>query len=128
MTGQTRFPLSAFTLLLFAALFSACASAGSQTGGDGSGITIRVHNDVVPSRNVSISAVTDGGTPVRLGSLVAGEEQTFTYRPIVNTGTYRLVADLPGPGGSMASEPISFVQSEEGIVTWQLSTNNVIVR
>lgn len=90
------------------------------------GVQIRVHNDLTPSMNVAILAVVEGGTPMRLGSLMAGAEQTFIFRPIVGGSTYRLVADRPGPGGTMFSEPIPFGDMSE-LVQWQLSTNNIVI-
>lgn len=120
-----RLRLRSARSVLFAALLAACASA--RGGAVETGVQIRVRNDLTPSMNVSILAVVDGGTPMRLGSLVAGAEQTFVFRPIVGGGTYRLVADRPGPGGTMFSEPIPFGDMTE-LVEWQLSTNNIVIR
>ena len=120
-----RLRLHSAGLLLLCLLLAACASA--RGGAGETGIQIRVRNDLTPSLNVSIFAVVDGAAPVRLGSLVAGEEQTFTFQPIVRGGTYRLVADRPGPGGTMFSEPIAFGDGSES-VAWQLSTNNILVQ
>ena len=91
------------------------------------GVQIRVHNDLIPSVNVVIFAVVERGTPTRLGSVPAGAEQSFTFRPIVGGGTYRLIADRPGPGGTMFSEPIPFGDRSE-LVAWQLSTNNIVLQ
>lgn len=115
--------LSVFTLIAFAA---ACASAGGG-GGEG-GIPIRVSNNLVPSVTLSIMAATEGATPVRLGTLVGGGEQMFTYRPTIPGGTFRLIADRPGPGGTLVSESIPFALSDSTQVEWELSTNNVVVR
>lgn len=124
---RARNVLTSICLITGFVIAGACASsAGAGSGGDG--IPVRVSNNLVPSLNVSISAVVEGSTPVRLGSLVAGAEQTFTYRPTISTGTFRLVADRPGPGGSLVSEPIPLQLDSTATVLWELSTNNVIVR
>lgn len=109
------------------AIAGACASAGGA-GGTGEGITVRVNNNLVPSLTISISAGVDGTTPVRLGSLVAGAEQTFTYHPTITTGTFRLIADRPGPSGALVSEPIPLQTDGTTTVVWELRTNNVIIQ
>lgn len=116
------------TVLLLLLLVAGCAS--SRQGDAGMEITIQVRNDLTPSLNVSISAMADGGGggAVRLGTVVAGASETYTYRPTIVTSTFRLVADRPGPGGSMVSEPISFPRDGALDVEWHLSTNNVIIR
>jgi hypothetical protein len=118
--------LAVIPVAVLTAFAAGCASAGGAAGNEG--IQVRVSNNLVPSLTVSISAVTDGASPVRLGTLVAGSEQTFTYRPTIRAGTFRLVADRPGPSGSLVSEPIPFPTGGTAVVEWELSTNNVLVR
>ena len=115
------------SILLLVAFVGGCASAGGAGAGEG-GITVRVSNNLVPALTVSISAAIDGTAPVRLGTLISGAEQTFTYRPTLAAGTFRLIADRPGPGGSLVSEPIPIPTEPGGVVEWELSTNNVLVR
>lgn len=124
-----RLPRTLTAVILFAGLafIGACASAGGA-GGSGNQISVRVHNNLIPALNVSISAATDGSTPVRLGSLIGGAEQTFTYNPPIRTGTFRLIADRPGPSGSLVSEPIPLQLDGTGTVSWELSTNNIIIQ
>lgn len=120
--------LRVLPFLAFVALVAGCASAGGAGGAvDGQGIQIQVNNNLIPSLTVSISASTDGTTPQRLGSLVAGGEQTFTYNPTVSAGTFRLIADRPGPSGSLVSEPIPFPESGNATIVWELRTNNIII-
>jgi hypothetical protein len=115
-------------VLILLAVIGACAS-GREGGGVGEGgIPIQVDNNLIPSVTLSILAAVDGTTPVRLGSLVPGEKQTFTFRPTVSGGTFRLVADRPGPGGALISEPIPFAPGDSLRVEWELATNNVLVR
>lgn len=121
-----RFLLTGLMITAFA-ITGACASAGGA-GGTGDAIMVRVSNNLVPSLTVSISAAVEGTTPVRLGSLVAGAEQTFTYRPTITTGTFRLVADRPGPSGSLVSEPIPLQMDGTTTVEWDLRTNNVVIQ
>ncbi|HEX6926626.1 MAG TPA: hypothetical protein VF167_14485 [Longimicrobiaceae bacterium] len=114
-------------IVVVVVLTAACASARRGEGGEPS-VEVRVSNNMVPALTVSILAATEGTTPVRLGTLVSGAEQTFTYRPTVTTGTFRLVADRPGPGGALVSEPIPLPQSGTMTVEWELQNNNVVVR
>lgn len=118
--------VGALTLVVLIALVTACASGGR---GSADAIPIRVRNNLVPSLNVQISALSDASVaPVRLGSLVSGAEQTFHFRPAVVTSTFRLVASLPGPGRSLVSEPIPFPREPGTSIEWELSNNNVVVR
>ena len=127
-TWPLRRALTVLSALLITAFAGACASAGNGTASGQDGIPIVVSNNLIPSLTVNISAVTEGTTPVRLGSLVAGAEETFTYRPTVSGGTFRLIADRPGPGGALVSEPIPLAADATTRVEWELSTNNIIVR
>ena len=126
--GRTGWPARVAVSLLLILFLSACAS--TREGDSGMAININVRNDLTPSLNVSISALADGGGggAVRLGTLVAGASESFTYRPTIVTSTFRLIADRPGPGGSLVSEPISFPRGDALTVEWHLSTNNVIIR
>jgi len=118
--------LSFVAVLLLALANAACGARGASTAG-GEGIRIEVSNNLVPALTVSTSAAIDGTTPVRIGTLVGGATQTFTFRPQINAGSFRLVADRPGPGGSLVSEPIPLPAGGTGHVEWELGTNNIIV-
>lgn len=119
-------PMLAALLLPLTASACGARGAGAASAG-GPGIEVEVSNNLVPALTVAISAVIEGVPPVRLGTLVGGAAQTFTYRPSVTAGTFRLVADRPGPGGQLVSEPIPLPATGVGHIEWQLSTNNVIV-
>jgi hypothetical protein len=115
-------------ILILVAVLGACASGRGERGAGEGGIPIQVHNNLVPSVTLSVLAAIEGATPVRLGSLVPGEKQTFTFRPTLSGGTFRLVADRPGPGGTLVSEPIPFAPDDSLRVEWELATNNILVR
>lgn len=120
--------LRTLPFLAFVALAAGCASTGGPGGVAGEGIQIRVSNNLVPSLTVAISAATEGTTPQRLGTLVAGAEQTFTYNPTITAGTFRLIADRPGPSGALVSEPIPFPESGSATIVWELRTNNIVIQ
>lgn len=115
-------------VLAMLAFGAACASPRGSGATGQEAIQVHVDNNLIPSTTVSISATTETGSPVLLGSLVAGAERTFTYKPIVSTGTFQLVADPPGPSGQLTSRPIIFPESATATVEWELSTNNVVVK
>ena len=119
-------PMLAVALLPLTA--AACGARGAAAGtAGGPGIQVEVSNNLVPALTVSISAAVEGVPPVRLGTLVGGAAQTFTYRPSLTAGSFRLVADRPGPGGQLVSEAIPLPADGVGHIEWQLSTNNIIV-
>ena len=126
--GRTGWSARAAATLLLIFVVAACAPG--RRGDAGMAITIHVRNDLTPSLNVSISALAEGGGggAVRLGTLVAGASETYTFRPTVVTSGFRLIADRPGPGRSLVSEPIPFPRDGELELEWHLSTNNVIIR
>lgn len=128
IAGRTGWASRLAVSLLLIVCLSACASARQSDSGPA--ININVRNDLTPSLNVSISALADGGGggAVRLGTLVAGASESYTYRPTIVTSTFRLIADRPGPGASLVSEPIPFPRDGALEVEWHLSTNNVIIR
>ena len=123
----TRYFRRSFHLLLMAALMSFAGACASLRGEQEGGIRVHVRNDLVPSMTLAIYGVVDGGTPVRLGSIIGGGEQTFTFRPSIRTGMYRLAADRPGPGGTLFSEPLPLPADGVDEVRWELATNNIIL-
>ena len=123
-----RHAIPTLAVALLALTAGACGARGAGAeSASGPGIQVEVSNNLVPALTVSISAAVEGVPPVRLGTLVGGAAQTFTYRPTLTAGTFRLVADRPGPGGQLVSEAIPIPAGGVGHIEWQLSTNNVIV-
>ena len=114
-------------LLAFVVLLSLAGACASMRGEQEGGIRIHVRNDLVPSMTLAIYGVVDGSTPVRLGSIIGGGVQTFTFHPSVRTGMYRLAADRPGPGGTFFSEPLPLPADGVDEVEWELATNNLIL-
>ena len=110
---RRSFPFPAVPILV--AVIGACVSGRGESGAGEGGIPVQVDNNLIPSVTLSILAAVDGTTPVRLGSLVPGKKQTFTFRPTVS-------------GGTLVSESIPFAPGESVRVAWELATNNVLVR
>lgn len=119
--------LTTLTAVLLLAVLPACASTGAANGGGENAIRVQVDNNLVPSTTVSISAVTQAGSPMRLGSVIAGGEHTFSFEPLTTTGTFRLVADPPGPSGQLISDPIVFPADGAALIKWGLATNSLLV-
>ena len=111
-------------------LVSACAAprAGQAVNTGDDAITIQVQNNTIPGTTVSVSAVSESGGRARLGTVLPGAERTFTYRPGGSGVEYRLVAERTGAGAAqLVSQPILPSESTNGVVRWELNTNNIII-
>ena len=115
------------TLLVLITL-SACASSRRDQGPAVGAVTIRVKNDIVPGAIMSVTAISRSGSRARLGTVMPGAEQTFTYKPVGPLVEYWLVAEPTGRSRArLVSQPILPTGEPDEVIRWELMTNNIIV-
>ncbi|MEX1184560.1 MAG: hypothetical protein WEF86_15220 [Gemmatimonadota bacterium] len=113
-------------LLLSLALLPGCAST-EEGEAAGTLVEVGVNNNLVPSTTVTIYAVQEGGQRSLLGTVMSGVRDTFRFRPMVSSGTHRLVADPPGPGDVLTSRPIVLPVSGSAVIEWNLMNNDLSI-
>jgi heme/copper-type cytochrome/quinol oxidase subunit 2 len=104
--------------MILVAFVAACASRGGT--GEGS-TTVQVENNVIPSTLVTVWAVPEIGTRVRLGDVLPGQTKALSFNATV-AGQYRLLARTTS-GAELVSNPI-FIGSGDTLV-WDMSANIV---
>ena len=122
--------LTVLFLLPALGLLTACATprAGQDRNAGTDAVKIQVRNNTIPGTTVSISAVSESGNRARLGTVLPGAERSFAYRPVGRAVEYRLVAEPTGARAArLVSQPILPSESTNGVVRWELYTNNIII-
>lgn len=121
-TARRRHATSAVAALALA--LSACASGSGASTDDASAIDVVVDNNLVPSTQVTVWAIPETGTQIRLGNVAPGQQGTLRYTPRTNALSYRLRAQTTA-GRDIFSNPINLVGANQ--VSWNLQTNIAIV-
>ena len=116
--------LTAGVVLLAAA---ACASGGgAQTGGTQGQLDIRINNNLIPPRTLTIYLVPRSGMEKNLGDLIGSGIRTVSYRGLALQGEYQLVARVVGAERAVFSNIV--VLDKVRLIDWDLQRNFVEIR
>ena len=113
---------AAVLVMAFGMALTGCASTDDDA--DGPLVTVEVHNNFAGAATQEISIVGEGSSPIPLGTVAAGDTETFSARGLDLADEHRLIADAAG-GALIRSAPV--VLETGSRVVWDLSTNRVHV-
>jgi hypothetical protein len=117
---------AAFVLIATAACAS--GSGGGQTTGTGTQrqLDIRINNNLIPPRTLTIYLVPRSGIEQNLGDLIGSGVRTLSYRGLALQGEYQLVARVVGAERAVFSNII--VMDKVRLIDWDLQRNFVEIR
>jgi hypothetical protein len=116
--------MAAFVLIASAA----CASGGSQpgTGGTQGQLDIRINNNLIPPRTLTIYLVPRSGIEQNLGDILGSGMKSVSYRGLALKGEYQLVARVVGAERAIFSNIV--VLDKVRLIDWDLQRNFVEIR
>ena len=116
--------MAAFVLVATAA----CASGGAQpaTGGTQGQLDIRINNNLIPPRTLTIYLVPRSGIEQNLGDIFGSGMKSVSYRGLALKGEYQLVARVVGAEVAVFSNIV--VLDKVRLIDWDLQRNFVDIR
>jgi hypothetical protein len=107
-----------------AALLLAACATGRAGGPAEPTAQVKVENNLVPSRAVSVWLVSGAGARIRLGDVRPRRTTTLTVDQSIYPGGYQLIAET-ATGQTMSSQAFNLFAGAE--VTWDLRNNTLLV-
>jgi hypothetical protein len=112
---------------------AACATAHAR-GGASDGVShsasrgapeaiVQLTNDLDPPRDITVYAISNGGSRQLLGEVPPGSKQALRFPIVGATETVHLVAERD-LGRSVRSQPI-VLSNNTTVINWDLSTNSI---
>lgn len=120
MPAQLRLAIT--TALVAASALTACATLHPNTDVPPHPVTITVVNNLAVPTDLSIYAVTTGGTLSILGNATPGDSTSFQLTPRSFSEPYRLLARTP-MGRRLWSDEYTVGDANTGEIRWQLVPN-----
>jgi hypothetical protein len=108
--------------LLSLAVLAACATMRSNTDVPPHPVTITVVNNLPVPTDLSVYAVTTGGSVTILGTAAPGDSTQFQMTPRAFSEPYRLLARTP-LGRRLWSDEYTVGDANTGEIRWQLVPN-----
>ena len=107
---------------------AACASSGGQpaAGGTQGQLDIRINNNLIPPRTLTIYLVPRSGIEQNLGDILGSGMKTVSYRGLALKGEYQLVARVVGAEVAVFSNIV--VLDKVRLIDWDLQRNFVEIR
>jgi hypothetical protein len=111
------------TLVLAAALVPlGCTAAATRNEGPPRPVALEIDNNLALPTDLTVYAVTEGGTRRLIGSVPPARNVTFQFTPDSYSTQYRLVARMP-LGRQLRSEAFVVGSSMTGQIVWMLVPN-----
>ena len=107
---------------------AACASSGGPpaAGGTQGQLDIRINNNLIPPRTLTIYLVPRSGIEQNLGDILGSGMKTVSYRGLALKGEYQLVARVVGAEVAVFSNIV--VLDKVRLIDWDLQRNFVEIR
>lgn len=116
MNRRTAVRLAAALLAL------GCTSATTRNEGPPRPVALEIDNNLALPTDLTIYAITDGGTRRLIGSVPPARNVTFQFTPESYSTQYRLIAKTP-LGRQLRSEPFVVGSGMTGQIIWTLVPN-----